>query len=119
MEKLTKFEEEIMLKLWTQKSAFIKDLIETFPDPKPHYNTVSTMIKILQDKGFVAYEAFGKSYRYYPLISKDAYFKKNVHPLLSNYFNGSVSNLVSFFVKEKKISINELEQLIQDLKQKK
>lgn len=116
MEKLTKVEEEIMLILWDLKEAFVKDIIEQMPEPKPHYNTVSTMIKILQEKGFVDYKAYGKTYQYFPIIEKESYFKKSVKPMLKNYFNGSAKQLVSFFVKEKNISIDELEKLIKELK---
>ncbi len=116
MEKLTKVEEEIMLILWDLKEAFVKEIIEQMPEPKPHYNTVSTMIKILQEKDFVDYKAFGKTYQYFPIIEKESYFKKSVKPMLKNYFNGSAKQLVSFFVKEKNISIDELEKLVKDLK---
>jgi BlaI family penicillinase repressor len=116
MDKLTKAEEEVMLILWELKLAFVRDIIEQMPLPKPHYNTVSTMIKILQEKGFVDYKAYGKTYQYFPIIAKETYFKKSVKPLLKNYFNGSAKQLVSFFVKEKNISIEELEKLIIELK---
>jgi predicted transcriptional regulator len=112
MEKLTKSEEEIMLILWKMGGGFVKEILENCPDPKPHYNTVSTQIKLLQDKGFVGYEAFGKTYRYFPRIAKEKYSRETVNPILKNYFNGSVSQLVSFFVKEKNISLAELETLV-------
>jgi predicted transcriptional regulator len=118
MEKLTKVEEEIMLILWDLKVAFVKDIIAKMPEPKPHYNSVSTMIKILQEKGFVDYTAYGKTYQYFPIILKESYFKKGVNPMLKNYFDGSAKQLVSFFVKEKNISLEELESLIQELKKK-
>ncbi len=118
MQKLTKTEEDIMLILWDLKQAFVKDIIEQIPEPKPHYNTVSTMIKILQDKGFVDYEAFGKTYRYFPIVTKNQYSKSSVKTFLSGYFDGSAKQLVSFFVKEKNISIAELEKLVKELKMK-
>lgn len=118
MEKLTKSEEEIMLILWQLERAFVKDIIEQFADPKPHYNTVSTMIKILQDKGFVDYKAYGKTYQYFPIIKKETYFKSGLKPLLKNYFDGSAKQLISFFVKEKNISVQELETLVRELKNK-
>lgn len=117
MEKLTNLEEEIMLLLWSLKAAFIKDIIGNIHEPKPHYNTVSTIIKILQDKQFVSYKAFGKTYQYYPIIEKEQYFKKRVTPLLKKYFNGSAKQLVSFFVKEKNMSVQELEKLVAEIKQ--
>jgi len=116
MQKLTKTEEEIMLILWELKQGFVKDIIEQMPEPKPHYNTVSTMIKILQDKGFLDYEAFGKTYRYFPIVTKDLYSKSSVKTFLKGYFNNSASQLVSFFVKEKNISVEELEALVKELK---
>lgn len=116
MDKLTKAEEEIMLILWELKEAFVKDIIEQMPSPKPHYNTVSTIIKILQEKKFVDYKSYGKTYQYFPLIEKKHYFKGAMKPLLKNYFNGSAKQLVSFFVKEKNISIDELEKLVKELK---
>ncbi|GBL35903.1 hypothetical protein EMGBS15_14980 [Filimonas sp.] len=118
MQKLTKSEEEIMLILWDLKQAFVKDIIEQMPEPKSHYNTVSTIIKILQEKGFVDYEAFGKTYRYFPLIQKDQYSMSSVQNFLTGYFNGSAKQLVSFFVKEKDISVEELEKLVEELKNK-
>lgn len=119
MEKLTKLEEQIMLILWKLNKAFVKEIIEEMPEPKLHYNTVSTMIKLLQEKGFVNYTAFGKTYQYFPIIQKEDYFKRNMKPMLQNYFNGSAKQLVSFFVKEKKISVEELETLIKEIKNNK
>ena len=108
-----------MLILWDLKQAFVKDIIEQMPEPKSHYNTVSTIIKILQEKGFVDYEAFGKTYRYFPLIQKDQYSMSSVQNFLAGYFNGSAKQLVSFFVKEKDISVEELEKLVEELKKTK
>jgi BlaI family transcriptional regulator, penicillinase repressor len=119
MKTLTRAEEQIMQILWDLKAAFVKDIIAEMPAPKPHYNTVSTLIKILVDKGFVGYKELGKSYQYYPLILKDEYSKKTLRTFLKGYFEGSFSNMVSFFVKEKDISVNELEQLLQQIRQNK
>ncbi|GEP91975.1 Predicted transcriptional regulator [Chitinophaga terrae (ex Kim and Jung 2007)] len=116
MKQLTKAEEQIMQALWETGPAFVKDLIEVLPEPKPHYNTVSTLIKILVEKGFVDFKAYGKSHQYFPLISKDDYSRKTVNTLVNGYFHGSFSNLVSFFVKEKEVSISELEELIKKIK---
>ncbi|HVI44888.1 MAG TPA: BlaI/MecI/CopY family transcriptional regulator [Chitinophaga sp.] len=116
MKQLTKAEEQVMQALWQTGPAFVKDIIEVMPDPKPHYNTVSTLIKILMEKGFVDYKAFGKSHQYFALITKDAYSHKTVNNLVKGYFGGSFSNLVSFFVKEKELSINDLEKLVQKIK---
>ena len=113
---LTKAEEQIMQALWQLDKAFVKDLIDILPEPKPHYNTVSTIIKILADKGFVATESLGKSNRYYPLVAKDEYSKKTMKRFVKGYFEGSFANMLSFFAKEKDISIEELEEVLKELK---
>jgi BlaI family transcriptional regulator, penicillinase repressor len=106
---LTKAEEEIMQVLWQLEQAFVKDIVDLLPAPKPHYNTVSTIIKILCDKGFVGYESFGKSNRYYPLIQKDEYSKKTMKQFVSKYFDGSFAGMLSFFAQEKDITVQDLE----------
>jgi len=116
---LTKAEEEIMQALWKLEHAFVKDIVDALPAPKPHYNTVSTIIKILGDKGFVSYEQFGKSNRYYPVVNKDEYTKKTMKQFLKGYFEGSYANMLSFFAKEKDISIAELESILKELKNNK
>ncbi len=113
---LTKAEEEIMQVLWEQERAFIKDIVDAMPEPKPHYNTVSTIIKILVDKGFADFESFGKSYRYFPLVQKDQYSKGTMKQLVGRYFEGSFANMLSFFAKEKDISVQELEDILKELK---
>lgn len=113
---LTKAEEEIMQILWEMENAFVKDLVEQMPDPKPHYNTVSTIVKILEEKGFVDHETFGKSNRYFPLVAKDDYSKKSMKQFIGKYFDGSFANMLSFFAKEKDISVNELEEILNELK---
>lgn len=113
---LTKAEEEIMQALWQLDKAFIKDVVDALPGPKPHYNTVSTIIKILEDKGFVAHESFGKANRYYALVDKDDYSKKSMKQFVKKYFEGSFANMLSFFAKEKDISVKDLEELLNELK---
>ncbi|MBW8685086.1 BlaI/MecI/CopY family transcriptional regulator [Chitinophaga rhizophila] len=113
---LTKAEEQVMQALWKTGPAFVKDMIDLMPEPKPHYNTVSTLIKILQEKGFVDYKAFGKSYQYYALISKEEYSRNTMQHFVKGYFSGSFRDMVSFFVKEKDLSVNELEQLLEQIK---
>ncbi|RYD55662.1 MAG: BlaI/MecI/CopY family transcriptional regulator [Sphingobacteriales bacterium] len=113
---LTKAEEEIMQVLWKLDKAFVKDIVDELPDIKPHYNTVSTIIKILEEKGFVDHESFGKSNRYYPLVKKEDYTKKSMKQFVSKYFDGSFANMLSFFAKEKDISIQELESLLNEIK---
>ncbi|MFD1314094.1 BlaI/MecI/CopY family transcriptional regulator [Namhaeicola litoreus] len=113
MEKLTNKEEEIMQVLWDLEKAFVKDVIAKFPKPAPHYNTVSTMIRNLEEKGIVSHETFGKTHQYFPLISKEEYRKKFMHKTIQNYFENSYKNVVSFFAKEEKISVKELKEIIE------
>lgn len=116
---LTKAEEEIMQVLWLLKNAFVKDIIEQLPEPKPHYNTVSTIVKILEDKGFVDHESFGKSNRYFSLVSKDEYSRKSMKQFVGKYFGGSFADMMSFFAKEKDISVKELEEILNEIKKTK
>lgn len=116
---LTKAEEEIMQVLWQLENAFIKDIMDEMPEPKPHYNTISTIVKILEDKGFIDHESFGKSNRYFPLVQKDDYSKKSMSQFVKGYFEGSFSNMLSFFAKEKDISVEELESILKELKNSK
>lgn len=119
MKELTKAEEEVMQVLWDLESAFVKDIISELPEPKPAYNTVSTFIRILQQKGFVGHEPEGRSHKYYPIISKEVYTKNFMKGLVSRYFEGSFKQMVSFFANEEDLSLSELEQLIKELKKKK
>lgn len=115
MKKLTKKEEEIMQFFWEKGKAFVKEIVKDYPDPKPHYNTISTMVRILEVKGFLGYEAFGKTHRYYSLISKEEYNKLTLKNVISNYFGNSYKNVVSLLVEEEYISIDELKQLIKTI----
>lgn len=112
MEKLTNKEEEIMRVLWNLKKAFVKEVVAELPEPKPHYNTISTVIRNMEEKGFIGHEAFGKSHRYYPAISQEEYKKTFMHKTIQHYFENSYKNVVSFFAKEDKISVNELKEII-------
>jgi predicted transcriptional regulator len=112
MEKLTNKEEEIMRVLWKLKQAFVKDIVAELPDPKPHYNTISTVVRNMEEKGFIKYKAFGKSHQYYPAISKEEYKKTFMNKTIQHYFEDSYKNLVSFFAKEEKISVSELKEII-------
>ncbi|RAJ13258.1 BlaI/MecI/CopY family transcriptional regulator [Olleya aquimaris] len=112
MQKLTNKEEEIMHILWKLEHAFVKDVMAEIKEDKPHYNTLSTMIRNLEDKGYVSYEAFGKTHRYYPIVKKEDYRKKFMNTAIDNYFNSSYKNVVSFFAKEEKISVDELKEII-------
>lgn len=109
---LTKAEEQIMQVLWKLKKGFVRDILEQVPEPKPAYTTLSTIIRILEKKGFVAYRAYGKTHEYYPLISEEAYKKFITEKLVSNYFGNSFKSLVSFFVEEKNLSLKEADEII-------
>ena len=112
MKELTKAEEEIMHVLWRLNSAFVKDIINKLPKPKPAYSTVSTIVRILQQKGFVRHESHGKSHKYHPLITKDAYTRSYMKGFVKRYFSGSYQRMVSFFTEGDNLSIKELEELI-------
>src|SRR5690606_38536301 len=112
MEKLTNKEEEIMHILWKLNKAFVKDVLAEIKEGQPHYNTLSTIIRNLEEKGYVSYTAYGKTHQYFPIISKEAYKKRFMNTAIQNYFNNSYKNMVSFFAKEEKISIEELKDII-------
>ena len=115
---LTKAEEQVMQYVWDLKKAFLKDILEQFPEPKPHTNTVSTILKVLKDKDFVDYEVFGRQHQYFPLVSKDQYSGKSMKNLVRNYFEGSYTNAVSFLVQKNELSVEDLEMLLDELKNK-
>jgi len=115
MRELTKAEDQVMQVLWKLEKAFVKDIIEQLPEPKPAYNTVSTIIRILENKGFVDHTSYGKTYEYYPIVSKESYSKFTVLNVLQNYFGGSMQNLVSFFAKSENLSLQEIEALQKEL----
>jgi len=116
MQELTKAEEQVMQVLWSVKKAFVKELLAVMEEPKPAYNTVSTIIRILEKKGFVGFTAFGKTHQYYPLVSKEDYKTQISKSLVSKYFEGSFENLVSFFAKKEEINLEELDAIIKTLK---
>ena len=111
MRELTNAEEQIMQVLWKIEKGFVKDVIEFLPDPKPAYNTVSTIVRILEKKGFVSHKAYGKSHEYYSLVSKDEYKKSFLKRFMKNYFGNSFKDMVSFFAKDQKMSVKELEEI--------
>jgi len=117
MKELTKAEEQVMQVLWDLDKGFVKDILAQLPEPKPAYNTVSTLIRILEKKGFVGYQAYGKTHEYYPLISKEKYTRQFLKNFVGNYFGGSYRQLVSFFAKEENMDLKELDQLLQHVKQ--
>lgn len=119
MKELTKAEEQVMQILWDKNKGFVKDILGEMPDPKPAYNTVSTIVRILESKGFVSHDVFGNSHRYYPLIEKDDYRKFTLNQMLQGYFGGSASNLISFFIKEKGLDINDLDEILNTIESQK
>jgi BlaI family penicillinase repressor len=118
MKNLTKAEEQIMQVIWKLDKAFLREILDELPSPKPHSNTVATIIKILVDKEFVGITVFGRTHQYHPLVSKETYSKSTMKSLVKGYFEGSFSNAVSFMVKENNISVDELELLLKQLKKK-
>ena len=109
---LTKAEEQVMQILWDVKESIVRDLVDQFPEPKPAYNTVSTVLRVLEKKEFVDHKAYGTTYVYFPLVSKKEYSKFQFTNLIKNYFNGSFPKMAAFFAKENNLSIQELEQMI-------
>ncbi len=116
MRELTKAEDEIMQHLWKLEEAYVKDIIVLMPTPKPAYTTVSTIIRILERKGFVGHHAYGKTHEYYPIISKKEYTRSYMQNFMSNYFSNSFKEMVSFFAKEDNISVAELDEMMKDVK---
>jgi BlaI family transcriptional regulator, penicillinase repressor len=119
---LTKAEERIMKILWEIGEGFIKDIIEQFPDPKPPYNSVSTIVRVLVQKEIVGFTAFGNSHRYHPLITREEYKKGQLSRLVKDYYNNSLSEVVNFFSESKKLDEKELDEvmkMLQELKRKK
>lgn len=119
MKPLTKAEEQIMQSIWNLGTAFLKDILDAQPEPKPHNNTVATIVKILVDKGFVGVKQMGRVHQYFPLVSKEKYSSKTIRSLVDGYFEGSFSEAVSFMVKQKDISVKELELLLREIKNQK
>ncbi|GGW54961.1 putative transcriptional regulator [Winogradskyella epiphytica] len=119
MKQLTKAEEEIMQTLWQLKRANVKAIIEELPEPKPAYNTVSTIVRILESKGFVDYEKQGKSHLYFPIVEKEAYSNQSINKLVDNYFQGSFKSMVSFFVQKNDIDVKDIEVLLDEINKEK
>ncbi len=111
MKDLTKAEEQVMQILWKCEKGFVSDLLEHFPEPKPAYNTVSTIVRILEKKGFIDHEPAGKSYLYFPVVSKSDYSRHSLRQLVSGYFSNSYKQMVSFFSESENLSVKELEDL--------
>jgi BlaI family transcriptional regulator, penicillinase repressor len=113
MKRLTRKEEEAMKILWKARKGFIKELIELLPEPRPLYTTFSTVIRALEEKGYVSHKAYGKNHEYFPLVKKEEYRKLFMKDVVTDYFGSSYKNVVSFFVDEKKLSANDLKKLLE------
>ncbi|MFT3903672.1 MAG: BlaI/MecI/CopY family transcriptional regulator [Niabella sp.] len=116
MKQLTKAEEQIMQVLWGSDGMFLREIIDALPIPKPHQNTVATILKILVEKGFAKVTVYGRQHQYAALVNKEDYSKRTIRQIVKGYFEGSFSNVVSFMVKEKNLSIEELEALLEEMK---
>ncbi|NPA46417.1 MAG: BlaI/MecI/CopY family transcriptional regulator [Chlorobi bacterium] len=118
MKTLTRAEEQIIRILWELGKASVKQIRERMPDPKPAVNTVSTIVRILENKGFVSHEKQGRGYVYYPLVRKEEYTRFSLRNLVNHYFDGSFKNLVSFFARQEDLDVHELEEILNELRQK-
>ncbi len=116
MKELTKAEDQVMQILWSLEKAFVKDIVEQMPNPKPAYNTVSTIIRILEKKGFVDHVDYGKTYAYFPVISRRDYTESYMRSFIGNYFSGSFQEMVSFFARKDNMSISEIDELLDEVK---
>lgn len=119
MKKLAKREEQIMQVYWELGEAFIKEVIPHLPDPKPHYNSVATMVKILEEKGFLSHETVGNVYRYFPTISKEDYQRHDMKDIVEKYFDNSYPRMLAFFAKQQKLSEAELSEILAMIKKDK
>ncbi len=115
MKTLTAKEEEIMNLFWEHGPMFVKEMLELYDAPKPHFNTVSTYVRMLEERGYIGHRSFGTSHQYYPLINREEYHKRTVRSVISKYFNNSYMGLVSSLVKEEEISLDELKELIRQV----
>jgi len=112
MKKLTNAEEEVMQILWDLKSAFVKDVIDRMPDPKPPYNTVSTVIRVLEKKEFVSHRQYGNTYEYFPIVAREDYARVHFKGFLSDYFNDSFPKMAAFFARENNLSMKDLQEIM-------
>lgn len=119
MERLTRAEEQVMQALWKLGPSFVKDLVAVMPKPKPAYTTVSTIIRILEQKGAVDHEAFGRSHRYFAKVSKEAYGDRSVKRILKDYYAGSAGKLMSFFIERDDLDMEELDAILKMVQQRK
>ena len=115
LKELTRAEDQVMQILWSIGRGVVRDIIDKMPEPKPAYNTVSTIVRILETKGFVDHKAYGKTHEYFPLISKEKYTRFYLNNMIRGYFNGSFQNLVSFFARDNKLDANDIERLLNEV----
>ena len=115
MKELTPKEEEIMQFFWNDGALFVKDLVEKYPDPKPHFNTLSTYVRALEEKGFLSHESFGTTYRYFTVISNEEYNNRTLKNVIAKHFNNSYLNVVNTFIKSEKISVDEIRRLLDEV----
>ncbi|AWA30905.1 transcriptional regulator [Flavobacterium magnum] len=118
MQNLTNKEEEIMHILWKLKKAFVKDIMAEITNEQPHYNTLSTIVRNLEEKGYVAHTAYGNTHQYFPIVALEDYRKKFMNTAIEHYFNNSYKNMVSFFAQEEKISAKELREILDIIEKK-
>ena len=118
MQKLTNKEEEIMQIIWRLKKAFVKEVMAEIKEDQPHYNTLSTIIRNLEEKGFVSYNVFGNTHQYFPIVKMEEYRKRFMNTAIENYFDNSYKNMVSFFAEEQKISAEELREILAIIEKK-
>jgi predicted transcriptional regulator len=117
MKELTKAELQVMHYVWDQEKCFLKDIVDAFPEPRPAYTTISTVIRVLVKKGVLDYNTYGKVHEYYPTISRQAYFRKHLNLIIDNHFNGSVVSFASFFTGDGEVDLSELEEIKQFIDQ--
>nr|WP_294938702.1 BlaI/MecI/CopY family transcriptional regulator [uncultured Flavobacterium sp.] len=118
MQKLTNKEEEVMHILWKLGKAFVKEVLAEIKEDQPHYNTLSTIIRNLEEKGYVSHNAFGNTHQYFPIVTKEDYRKGFMNTAIENYFNNSYKSMISFFAKEEKISAKELREILEMIEKK-
>jgi BlaI family penicillinase repressor len=118
MNELTKGEAQVMYYIWELEKSFLKDIVEAFPEPRPAYTTISTVIRVLVKKGYVDFNTYGKIHEYYPLVSRKAYFRKHVKSIINKHFDGSVVSFASFFTGDDAVDLSELEEIKQLIDQK-
>lgn len=119
IKELTKAELQVMQILWAKEKAFVNEIREAMPEPRPAYNTISTVLRVLVEKEFVSYQSFGKTYQYYPIVEREDYMERYMNNVVNNFFSGSVKAVVSFFAKKEKLSSEEIDEIIDLLNENK